>query len=137
MSEQDRRGRDDPHGCGCGAGDVGAVGALGADAIRDCDGTGLPRRCKGVDAKVYSTYYTTRKDNGWARGEPGRGAAVLHRRRAFTRPGPAPLSIPADAGRRAGALMEPRTPGTTSSAGGEVVDRTAPDRVVPPAGLAL
>ena len=33
----------------------------GADAIRDCDGTDYPEELKNVDAKVYSTYYTTRK----------------------------------------------------------------------------
>ncbi|MEG0664525.1 MAG: 1,3-beta-galactosyl-N-acetylhexosamine phosphorylase N-terminal domain-containing protein, partial [Clostridia bacterium] len=38
----------------------------GADAIRDCDGTDYPEQLKKVDAKVYSTYYTTRKDNKWA-----------------------------------------------------------------------
>ena len=42
----------------------------GADAIRDCDGTNYPEALKGVDAKVYSTYYTTRKDNAWARSHP-------------------------------------------------------------------
>lgn len=42
----------------------------GADAIRDCDGTGYPEELKGVSAKVYSTYYTTRKDNDWARANP-------------------------------------------------------------------
>lgn len=39
----------------------------GADAIRDCDGTGFPEGLKNADAKVYATYYTTRKDNEWAR----------------------------------------------------------------------
>ena len=39
----------------------------GADAIRDCDGTDYPEELKSVDAKVYSTYYTTRKDNAWAK----------------------------------------------------------------------
>ena len=42
----------------------------GADAIRDCDGTGFPAALKEVDAKVYSTYYTTRKDNAWAKANP-------------------------------------------------------------------
>ena len=42
----------------------------GADAIRDCDGTDYPEGLKSVDAKVYSTYYTTRKDNDWARANP-------------------------------------------------------------------
>lgn len=42
----------------------------GADAIRDCDGTDYPEELKAVNAKVYSTYYTTRKDNDWARANP-------------------------------------------------------------------
>ncbi len=42
----------------------------GADAIRDCDGTDYPEALKDVDAKVYSTYYTTRKDNAWAKANP-------------------------------------------------------------------
>jgi len=42
----------------------------GADAIRDCDGTDFPTELKNVDAKVYSTYYTTRKDNAWAKANP-------------------------------------------------------------------
>ena len=42
----------------------------GADAIRDCDGTDYPEELKGADAKVYSTYYTTRKDNAWAKANP-------------------------------------------------------------------
>lgn len=39
----------------------------GADAIRDCDGTDYPDELKAEDAKVYATYYTTRKDNEWAK----------------------------------------------------------------------
>ena len=35
----------------------------GADAIRDCDGTDFPQQLRDADAKIYSTYYTTRKDN--------------------------------------------------------------------------
>lgn len=42
----------------------------GADAIRDCDGTAYPETLKNVGAKVYSTYYTTRKDNEWAKANP-------------------------------------------------------------------
>ena len=42
----------------------------GADAIRDCDGTDFPQALKGVGAKIYSTYYTTRKDNAWAKAHP-------------------------------------------------------------------
>ena len=42
----------------------------GADAIRDCDGTEFPETLKQTDAKVYATYYTTRKDNAWAKANP-------------------------------------------------------------------
>lgn len=42
----------------------------GADAIRDCDGTEFPQELKDTGAKIYATYYTTRKDNEWARSHP-------------------------------------------------------------------
>ena len=42
----------------------------GADAVRDCDGTDFPQELKNVDGKIYSTYYTTRKDNAWAQANP-------------------------------------------------------------------
>lgn len=42
----------------------------GADAIRDCDGTEFPEALTKVGAKIYSTYYTTRKDNAWAKANP-------------------------------------------------------------------
>lgn len=42
----------------------------GADAIRDCDGTEYPEELKSIAAKVYKTYYTTRKDNKWALANP-------------------------------------------------------------------
>ena len=38
----------------------------GADAIRDCDGTEFPQELKDTGAKIYATYYTTRKDNAWS-----------------------------------------------------------------------
>ncbi|MBS5113340.1 MAG: 1,3-beta-galactosyl-N-acetylhexosamine phosphorylase [Coprobacillus cateniformis] len=43
---------------------------LGADAIRDCDGTQMPKEIMDLDAKIYATYYTTRKDNDWALANP-------------------------------------------------------------------
>ena len=43
---------------------------LGADAIRDCDGTEFPQELKDTGAKIYATYYTTRKDNAWAKANP-------------------------------------------------------------------
>ena len=42
----------------------------GADAIRDCDGTDFPAELQNQNAKIYSTYYTTRKDNVWAKANP-------------------------------------------------------------------
>ena len=42
----------------------------GADAIRDCDGTEFPAELKNTGAKIYATYYTTRKDNAWAKAHP-------------------------------------------------------------------
>lgn len=40
---------------------------LGADALRDADGTTFPKELQNADAKIYATYYTTRKDNEWAK----------------------------------------------------------------------
>ena len=42
----------------------------GADAIRDCDGTEFPSELKKMGAKAYATYYTTRKNNTWAKENP-------------------------------------------------------------------
>lgn len=41
-----------------------------ADAIRDCDGTDMPQAIRDLDVKQYATYYTTRKDNAWAKANP-------------------------------------------------------------------
>ena len=46
------------------------MGEWGADAIRDCDGTEFPQELKETGAKIYATYYTTRKDNAWAKAHP-------------------------------------------------------------------
>lgn len=43
---------------------------LDADALRDCDGTEMPPALLKTGAKIYATYYTTRKDNDWARNNP-------------------------------------------------------------------
>lgn len=43
---------------------------LGADALRDCDGTDMPPELLNIDGKIYATYYTTRKDNEWAKQNP-------------------------------------------------------------------
>ena len=65
----------------------------GADAIRDCDGTDYPEALKSVDAKVYSTYYTTRKDNAWAKANPDEVQQCYIMTGFHTAPGGA-LSIP-------------------------------------------
>lgn len=41
-----------------------------ADALRDCDGTEFPSELRNTGAKIYKTYYTTRKDNDWAKANP-------------------------------------------------------------------
>ncbi|MEF9968229.1 MAG: 1,3-beta-galactosyl-N-acetylhexosamine phosphorylase N-terminal domain-containing protein, partial [Longicatena sp.] len=46
---------------------IDIIGKWKADAIRDCDGTDMPEEMKQLDIKQYATYYTTRKDNAWAK----------------------------------------------------------------------
>ncbi|MCI8413882.1 MAG: 1,3-beta-galactosyl-N-acetylhexosamine phosphorylase [Clostridia bacterium] len=41
----------------------------GADAVRDCDGTVLPKNAKEL-GKVYNTYFIVRGDNEWGRRHP-------------------------------------------------------------------
>ncbi len=41
----------------------------GADAVRDCDGTKLPKNARQF-GKVYNTYFVVRGDNEWARKHP-------------------------------------------------------------------
>ncbi len=38
----------------------------GADAVRDCDGTSLPKNARELAEKVYNTYFVVRGDNEWA-----------------------------------------------------------------------
>ena len=42
----------------------------GADAVRDCDGTELPKNVKELAEKVYNTYFIVRGDNEWAEKHP-------------------------------------------------------------------
>ena len=65
----------------------------GADAIRDCDGTDYPEELKSADAKVYATYYTTRKDNAWAKANPDE-VQQCYIMTAFHTAAGGPLSIP-------------------------------------------
>ena len=64
----------------------------GADAVRDCDGTGFPSELTGIDAKIYSTYYTTRKDNAWAKANPDE-VQQCYIMTGFHTAGEGPLSI--------------------------------------------
>ncbi|MBV7363787.1 1,3-beta-galactosyl-N-acetylhexosamine phosphorylase [Actinomycetaceae bacterium TAE3-ERU4] len=43
---------------------------LGADAVRNSDGTYLPEVASELNAKVYSTYFPARGDNEWALAHP-------------------------------------------------------------------
>ena len=42
----------------------------GADAVRDCDGTQLPKNVKNLAEKVYNPYFVVRGDNNWAETHP-------------------------------------------------------------------
>lgn len=42
----------------------------GADAVRDCDGTVLPKNANELAEKVYNTYFIVRGDNEWGRKHP-------------------------------------------------------------------
>ena len=65
----------------------------GADAIRDCDGTEFPQELTQVGAKIYSTYYTTRKDNAWAKANPDE-VQQCYIMTGFYTAAEGPLSIP-------------------------------------------
>lgn len=49
---------------------------LGADALRDCDGTEMPDALLNEPVKKYATYYTTRKDNA-GRAKSGRDSTGI------------------------------------------------------------
>ena len=66
----------------------------GADAIRDCDGTDFPEELKNTGAKIYSTYYTTRKDNAWAKANPDEVQQCYIMTGFVTAPEEGTLSIP-------------------------------------------
>ena len=51
--------------------------AWGADALRDCDGTEFPAELSQIGAKIYATYYTTRKDNAWALQTPMKFSSAI------------------------------------------------------------
>ncbi len=104
------------------------VRCWGADAIRDCDGTDYPEELKGVDAKVYSTYYTTRKDNAWAKAHPEE-VQQCYIMTGFRTASGGPLSIPLMEG-ISGELLEVNTRDDPKR-WWEVVDRST-GRPLPP-----
>ncbi len=102
----------------------------GADAIRDCDGTDYPEELKATDAKVYSTYYTTRKDNAWAKANPDEVQQCYIMTGFHTASG-GPLTIPLMRG-ISGELMEVNTRDDIKR-WWEVMDRTTGEPVPPAA----
>ncbi len=93
----------------------------GADAIRDCDGTDFPQELKDTGAKVYATYYTTRKDNAWAKANPDE-VQQCYIMTAFYTAAEGALSIPLMKG-ISPELMQPNTRDDITR-WWEVVDRT-------------
>ena len=102
----------------------------GADAIRDCDGTDYPEELKSADAKVYATYYTTRKDNAWAKANPDE-VQQCYIMTAFHTAVGGSLSIPLLKG-ISGELLEVNTRDDIKR-WWEVMDRTAGEPLAPEA----
>lgn len=104
---------------------------LGADAVRNSDGTELPELVKDLDAKVYATYFVGRGDQEWALAHPA------HRTRVYLMSDRVPaaadgeLSIPL----MTGWFAEQVTPDLDCDLARwwQVIDRTTGDTV--PAGL--
>ena len=70
MSEKNTGRCHNSYKSGCGLETIELMKRWGADAIRDCDGTEFPEELTKTGAKIYATYYTTRKDNEWAKANP-------------------------------------------------------------------
>ncbi|WP_124040233.1 1,3-beta-galactosyl-N-acetylhexosamine phosphorylase [Neoactinobaculum massilliense] len=100
----------------------------GADAIRDCDGAEFPKELRGVDAKIYKTYYTTRKDNEWAKANPDE-VQQSYIMTAFHTATEEPLAIPLMKG-ISPELMKPNTHDDIKR-WWEVVDRTTGEPLDP------
>jgi 1,3-beta-galactosyl-N-acetylhexosamine phosphorylase len=66
----------------------------GGDALRDCDGTTMAQELLECGAKIYATYYTTRKDNSWARANPDEVQQCYIMSGFFTAANENPLTIP-------------------------------------------
>nr|WP_300341189.1 1,3-beta-galactosyl-N-acetylhexosamine phosphorylase [Actinomyces sp.] len=66
---------------------------LGADAVRNSDGTELPDLVHELAAKVYSTYFVGRGDNAWADAHPDEATRVFLSSDRVVAESPEPLSI--------------------------------------------
>jgi len=102
----------------------------GADAIRDCDGTDFPEALKATGAKIYSTYYTTRKDNAWAKANPDE-VQQCYIMTGFYTAADGPLAIPLMKG-ISPELMQPNTRDDIAR-WWEVMDRTTGQPLAPDA----
>ena len=102
----------------------------GADAIRDCDGTDFPQELKDTGAKIYATYYTTRKDNEWAKANPDE-VQQCYIMTAFYTAADGALSIPLMKG-ISPELLQPNTRDDIKR-WWEVVDRTTGQPLAPDA----
>ncbi|XCB29870.1 1,3-beta-galactosyl-N-acetylhexosamine phosphorylase [Arcanobacterium hippocoleae] len=100
----------------------------GADAIRDADGTDFPQELADSNAKIYKTYYTTRKDNEWAQANPDE-IQQSYLMTAFHTAAAGPLKIKLMAG-ISPELMAPNTRDDIKR-WWEVVDRTTGEPLAP------
>ena len=100
----------------------------GADALRDCDGTEFPEELRDTGALVYATYYTTRRDNRWARENPDE-IQQCYIMTAFHTAGEEALRIPLMNG-YSRELLLPNT-GTDIRRWWEVIDRTSGEPLPP------
>lgn len=103
----------------------------GADALRDCDGTDFPKALRNTGAKVYATYYTTRKDNAWAKQNPDEVQQCYIMTAFHTAAGEDPLHIPLLKGINR-ELMQVNERDDRAR-WWEVIDRTTGEVVPPPA----
>jgi 1,3-beta-galactosyl-N-acetylhexosamine phosphorylase len=100
---------------------IEAMHKLGADALRDCDGTDFPGELQNINGKIYATYYTTRKDNEWARANPDE-VQQCYIMTGFHTATSSSLSIPLMSG-ISGQLLQPNTRDDIKR-WWEVIDRT-------------
>ncbi len=102
---------------------------LGADAVRNSDGTDLPDVVRELASRVYATYFVGRGDQEWALAHPGERTQVYLCSRRTVAPASGPLRIEVMADWSA----EQVTPDTGCDVARwwQVVDRTTGDPVDP------